>query len=123
MHYTDDPVADAERHISRKAKRDDAANAYQRYLSAQFLAAARRGDMTARAPFAPQLEGREQTVGQVMDESFDLSSGPTFDDVFALLCSAANGRDVSKEANELVKRAADAWAQVWTDAGANEVEA
>lgn len=87
-----------------------------------FLAAARTSGMGEPAEFAPWTEDvtyvrdmrvsrrRPRTVGEVLRDSLDYSSGPDLNDVLALICRAADGKDIRAEAHVLLGRMAGVWA-------------
>jgi hypothetical protein len=123
MSYSADPVLDAERHYDsidrERAEREREEDA----LSAAFLAAAKRGDMHAFAPYAGRttdwdnkLPGggygtRAQTVGEVMWDTLDGPRGQITHMAMKVLCAAAQGALLQGDAAELIEQMARVFAQ------------
>lgn len=88
-----------------------------------FYSAALRGDLKAKAEWAPTVRDyraglgvdgeyprRHPTTSELMFESLDYVGGPSIDDVLQIISAAAMGQDVQERAKELIKRMADTWA-------------
>lgn len=97
-------------------------------LCSLFYTAALRGEMDAPAQWAPMVTAwekgkdasgryprRNQTVGELMQESIEYADGPTSEDVFKVLSAAAMGKDVGEQARSLLRRMADRWADMNLD--------
>ena len=97
-------------------------------LCSLFYTSALRGQMDAPAMWAPMVndyaEGhdangryprRNQTVGELMQESIEYANGPTSEDVSKVLSAAALGQDVAEQARALLRRMADRWADMNLD--------
>lgn len=100
--------------------KDDDAEAQQRrveYIRAEFMQAAKLGDMSAPAPWAPvsyswitgYVAPRASTVGEAIFSACDLGEGPTTGDVLAVLCKAAIGKSDEFSAYQLLNRLADSF--------------
>jgi len=88
-------------------------------LKDEFLAAARRGDMSATAEFAPPMNGWAKSlyvrplVREVLAESLDYTNGPQFSEVLSILCAVAYGSEPQvAAARELLDRMAVKWAEM-----------
>lgn len=99
---------------------DSEAEAQQRrgeYIRAEFMRAAKLGDMSAPAAWAPDayswlpgyVERRHSTVGDAIFSACDLGDGPTTNDVLAVLCKAAQGKHDEFTAYVLLNRLADSF--------------
>lgn len=85
------------------------------HIRAEFMRAAKAGDMAAPAPWAPAthswfpgyVERRASSVGEAIFSVVDLGDGPTTSDVLAVLCKAAFGSHEEFEAYMLLNRLAD----------------
>ena len=88
-----------------------------------FYSAAMRGDLKAKAKWAPMVRDysagpgvdgeyprRHQTTSELMFESLDYVGGPSIDDVLQIISAAAMGQDVQEQSKELIKRMAETWA-------------
>ena len=95
----------------------------QEYLEWCFLTAAKAGDASAPARFAPRCRDygstpfgstvramRYQTVAEVMLEALGYSDTPSTDDVMALLLDAANGKPVQATAIDMLTKMAKRFA-------------
>lgn len=103
----------------------------KRHIYSEFMAAVRKHDLTAPAPFAPlmydfrqpaQPNGlktkRLQTVAEVMRESVDYGQSPSFEDLLLLVLDCARGKEMRLKAETLIQRMA--WAFADMNAEVNE---
>ena len=88
-----------------------------------FYSAALRGDLKAKAEWAPMVRDysaglgvdgeyprRRPTTSELMFESLDYVGGPSIDDVLQIISAAAMGQNVQGQAKDLIRRMADTWA-------------
>ena len=88
-----------------------------------FYSAAMRGDLKAKAKWAPMVRDysagpgvdgeyplRHPTTSELMFESLDYVGGPSIDDVLQIISAAAMGQNVQRQAKVLIRRMADTWA-------------
>lgn len=96
----------------------DAQQRRAEYIRAEFLRAAKLGDMAAPAPWAPAvnvwadrglIESRQSTVGEAILSAADLGDGPTTSDMLGLFCKAAQGKHDEFAAYQLLNRLADSF--------------
>lgn len=89
------------------------------YIRSEFMRSAKLGDMSAPAPWAPDVLDmtkswrsncrRTSTVGEAIFSAVDLGDGPTTSDVLGLLCKSAFGKSDEFSAYQLLNRLADSF--------------
>ena len=113
----------AEQIEQARLERGEHAARTHKELRGLFFLAAMRGDLKAKAKWAPMVRDysagpgvdgeyprRHQTTSELMFESLDYVGGPSIDDVLQIISAAAMGQDVQEQSKELIKRMAETWA-------------
>ena len=113
----------AEQIEQARLKRGEYAAQVYATLRDLFYSAALRGDLKAKAEWAPmfrdysagrgvdgEYQRRHPTTSELMFNSLDHVGGPSIDDVLQIISAAAMGQDMQEQAKELIKRMADTWA-------------
>ena len=90
-------------------------------MATAFVDAAMACDLNELAPWAPMRteytrgDGpdfkRLASVGEVLADSLDYTTGPAVHDVLDLLCSVASGQDQQAQAKALIGRMAETYAK------------
>ena len=108
---TNNPEADAADHYDRLGHITDAKVAFSLGIEREYQAQIKAGDLSAEAPYVSYravydadkqtYSKRQQTLADVLNDGLD---GLDLDDMtlLQLLVKAANGGDVTKEANALI---------------------
>lgn len=116
MSYSTDPVLDASRHLDAQWETTHDRHQAEERAKLSFIA-----DVLGRPMDAPTSTGeqhpvykttdgqltrthRASTVGEVMLDALDHTDGPSFDELFALVASAANGKNIADDARDFINR-------------------
>lgn len=113
----------ADQIAQERLERGEHAARTHKELRGLFFLAALRGDLKAKAEWAPMVRDysagpgvdgeyprRRPTTSELMFESLDYVGGPSIDDVLQIISAAAMGQNVQGQAKDLIRRMADTWA-------------